>query len=120
MKYPRPIKNRAVILRDPTPEKTSGNVLLPDMFHEGRLPITGTVVAVGPGKIKNGKRVPPEIKPGDRVILKKYLMPAMLPGEVSDKGLSGADVKFDNSAENWFTLVQDIDTEILGILDEKE
>jgi chaperonin GroES len=117
--YPRPIKNRAVVQRDPTPEKSSGNVLLPGIFHEGRLPVTGTVIAVGPGKIKRGKRIPPEVKPGDRVILKKYLMPAMSPFEAADKGLSGADVKHDVTGEQWFTLVQDIDEEILGIL-EKE
>ena len=111
--YPRPIRNRAVIRRDPVAER-NGNILLPDMFHEGRLPIIGTVIAVGSGKIKRGKRIPPEVKPGDRVILKKYLMP----GE-DDKGLSGADVKNDKTRKHWFTLVQDIDEEILGIL-EKE
>lgn len=112
--YPRPIKNRAVIKRDPTPEKSSGNVLLPGIFHEGRLPVIGTVVAVGPGKIKRGKRIPPEVKPGDRVILRKYVMP----GEDDDRGLSGADVKDDKTRKHWFTLVQDIDEEILGILEE--
>lgn len=118
--YPRPIKNRAIVKRDPTPKTTSsGNVLIHHSFFDGRLPITGTVIAVGPGKIKRGRRIPPEVKPGDRVILKKYLMPAMLPGDVADKGLSGADVRFDTTGELWFTLVQDIDEEILGIL-EKE
>lgn len=119
--YPRPIMNRAVVKRDPTPEKTeSGNLIIHHSFFEGRLPITGTVIAVGPGKWKRGKRIPPEVKPGDRVILKKYLMPAMLPGEASDKGLSGADVRYDTTGEHWFTLVQDIDEEILGIIEKEE
>jgi chaperonin GroES len=111
--WPRPIGNRAIVRRDEIPQKI-GNVLIPDQFHEGRKPVTATVLAVGPGKWKNGKRVPPDINVGDRVILKKYLMPGM---EMEGKGLSGADVKNDKTQKEWFTLIQDIDAEILGILE---
>jgi len=111
--WPRPIGNRAVVRRDDTPERV-GNVLLPEVYHEGRKPTTATVLAVGSGKWKNGKRIPPDIKVGDRVILKKYIMPGM---EMEGKGLSGADVKHDTTRKEWFTLIQNIDEEILGILE---
>ena len=111
--WPRPIGNRAIVRRDSISDKV-GNILLPDMFHEGRKPIFATVLAVGPGKWKNGKRVTPDIKVGDRVILKKYIMPGM---EMEGKGLSGADVKHDTTHKEWFTLIQNIDEEILGIVE---
>ena len=112
--WPRPLGNRAVVRRDEVSAKTHGGIMLPEMYHEGRKPITATVLAVGPGKWKNGKYMTPDIKPGDRVILKQYIMPGM---EMEGKGLSGADVTHDVSHKEWFTLIQNIDEEILGILE---
>ena len=115
--YPKPIGNRAVVVRDESSEKI-GNILLPDMYHEGRKPIFATVIAVGPGKWKRGRRIKPDIKPGDQIVMRKYVMPGMDKNDPdANKGLSGADVKNDKTRLEWFTLIQDIDSEVLGILE---
>ena len=46
----------------------------PAPLHPGqeRVGQQGEVVAVGPGKTEDGKRVAPEVKAGDRVLYGKY------------------------------------------------
>jgi chaperonin GroES len=52
-------------------EKTKGGIIIPDTAKEK--PIEGKVIAVGDGKIKeDGKKIPLEIKKGDRVLFTKY------------------------------------------------
>ena len=52
-------------------EKTKGGIYLPDTAKEK--PQEGEVVAVGPGKMTDeGKRIPMEVKVGDKVIYSKY------------------------------------------------
>jgi chaperonin GroES len=51
-------------------EVTKSGIVLPDTAKEK--PQEGEVVAVGPGKYENGKRVPMDVKVGDRVIYSKY------------------------------------------------
>src|SRR6266513_4220228 len=43
---------------------------LPDTAKEK--PIQGEVIAVGPGRLEKGQRVPMELKVGDRVVYGKY------------------------------------------------
>jgi chaperonin GroES len=66
-----PLNDRLVV-KAVTPEsKTAGGIYLPDSAQEK--PQEAEVVAVGPGKVlENGKVVPLELKPGDRVIYAKY------------------------------------------------
>jgi chaperonin GroES len=53
-------------------EKTKTGILLPATAEKER-PEQGKVIAVGPGKKdKTGKRIPPEIKIGDKVLFTKY------------------------------------------------
>ena len=53
-------------------EKTKSGILLPDSA-EKESPEQGKVIAVGPGKkTSEGKIIPMEIKPGDRVLFTKY------------------------------------------------
>ncbi len=68
----RPLKDRIVVKPLEEDEKTPGGLYLPDTAKEK--PIKGEVVAVGPGKFieSKGDRVPPPLKPGDRVIYGKY------------------------------------------------
>jgi chaperonin GroES len=52
-------------------EKVKGGIIIPDTAKEK--PLEGKVVAVGSGRLDdNGKRVPLEVKVGDRVLVGKY------------------------------------------------
>ena len=54
-------------------EVTVGGVILPDSAKER--PLTGTVVALGPGKVdEDGERKAPRVKEGDRVIYFKWVV----------------------------------------------
>ena len=51
--------------------KTAGGIIIPDTAQEK--PMQGEVIAVGPGaRDDNGKIVPLDVKPGDRVIFGKW------------------------------------------------
>jgi chaperonin GroES len=67
----RPLNDRILVRRDPPTEKTNGGIIIPDNAKE---PLTiGTVLAVGPGKVmKDGRRVEPSLKVGDRIVFGKY------------------------------------------------
>ena len=47
-----------------------GGLYIPDTAKEK--PIQGDVIAVGPGRLEKGQRVPMELKVGDRVVYGKY------------------------------------------------
>jgi chaperonin GroES len=67
----RPLKDRIIVKRLEEEEKTKGGIIIPDSAKEK--PIEGKVIAVGDGKInKDGKKVPLEIKKGDKVLFAKY------------------------------------------------
>jgi chaperonin GroES len=67
----RPLNDRVLVLRIDEEEKTSGGIIIPDTAREK--PQEGKIVAVGPGKLdENGKRIPLEVKTGDRVLFGKY------------------------------------------------
>jgi chaperonin GroES len=52
-------------------EKTKGGIIIPDTAKEK--PQEGEVIAVGPGKVTDdGKKIPMEVKVGDRVLFGKY------------------------------------------------
>jgi len=52
-------------------EVTKGGIILPDTAKEK--PQRGEIVAVGPGRLDDeGKRVPMEVKKGDKVLYEKY------------------------------------------------
>ncbi len=60
-----------VVLEPLKEEKKKGGIILPDTVEKERSEI-GKVVAVGVGKMENGKRVPLEVKKGDVVFYRKY------------------------------------------------
>ena len=71
MKF-RPLGDRVVVKPVEREEKTKGGIYLPDTASKER-PMEGTVLAVGDGRLDdNGKRVPPEVKPGDFVLFGKW------------------------------------------------
>jgi len=68
----QPLSNRVVIKPiKATEQKSPGGIFIPDTAKEK--PQEGEVVAVGPGKLDDtGKRIPMEVKVGDRVLFSKY------------------------------------------------
>jgi chaperonin GroES len=67
----KPLRDKVVVQRLEEEEKKVGGIIIPDTAKEK--PIQGKVVAVGPGALdKDGKRIPLEVKKGDRVLFGKY------------------------------------------------
>ncbi len=92
----RPLQDRILIKRVAEKETVKGGIIIPDTAKEK--PQEGEVVAVGNGKkTDDGKVIPLDVKPGDRVLFGKY---------------SGNDIKIDE--EEYLILRED---EILGVLE---
>ena len=67
----RPLADRVVVEPLEEEQKTPTGVYLPDTAQER--PSRGLVLAVGPGRLgEDGKRVPLEVKEGDKVLFAKY------------------------------------------------
>jgi len=67
----RPLNDRILVKRVAEEEKTKGGIIIPDTAKEK--PAEGKVVAVGNGRLgDDGKRIPLEIKKGDRILFGKY------------------------------------------------
>jgi chaperonin GroES len=67
----RPLHDRVIVDRLDEGEQQIGGIIIPDSAKEK--PQQGTVVAVGHGRVaKDGKLVPLDLKPGDRVLFGKY------------------------------------------------
>ncbi len=67
----RPLEDRLIIEPLNEGEKTKSGIYLPDTAKEK--PEQGKVIAVGPGRFdKDGKRIPMEVKKGDKVLFTKY------------------------------------------------
>ena len=92
----RPMNDRILVVRVAEEKKTAGGIIIPDTAKEK--PQEGKVVAAGPGKMgDDGKRIPMELKKGDRVLFSKY---------------AGSEIKVDG-VEHIFMREDDI----LGILE---
>lgn len=66
----KPLSNRAVIKFSEAEEKTQSGIFLTASAQEK--PQVAEIVAIGPGKIEDGKLVPMTVKVGDKVIASKY------------------------------------------------
>ena len=67
----KPLGDRILVLGVEREKKTKGGILIPDTAKEK--PQEGKVIAVGPGKVnEKGKRIPLDVKKGDRVLFGKY------------------------------------------------
>ena len=92
----RPIEDRVLVKRIEEKEQKRGDIIIPDTAKEK--PMEGKVMAVGSGKRdKEGKRVPLEVKVGDRILFGKY---------------AGTEIKVDNHEH--VILRED---EILGVIE---
>jgi chaperonin GroES len=91
-----PIKDNIVVRRIEESEKKVGSIIIPDTAKEK--PLQAEVIAVGSGRVlKDGKKIPLEVKVGDKVLIGKY---------------SGSEVKLDDT--EYLILRED---EVLGILE---
>ena len=92
----RPMNDRILVVRVEEEKKTAGGIIIPDTAKEK--PQEGKVMAAGPGKMgEDGKRIPMELKKGDRVLFAKY---------------AGSEIKIDG-VEHIFMREDDI----LGVLE---
>ena len=67
----RPLHDRVVVTRIESDSKTAGGIIIPDTAKEK--PHEGEVIAVGPGgRDENGKLIPIDVKPGNRVLFGKW------------------------------------------------
>ena len=66
----RPLHDRVIVKRLEEERKTASGIVIPDTAAEK--PDQGEVLAVGPGRIEKGERIPMEVKPGDQVLYGKY------------------------------------------------
>ena len=67
----RPLADRILVKRlDDEEEQKVGGIIIPDTAKEK--PQEAEVVAVGPGRLEDGKRVALEVKKGDKVLIGKY------------------------------------------------
>lgn len=67
----KPLDDRIVVRPSAQETKTESGIYLPETSKER--PMTGKVVAVGPGRrLDNGERAKPTVKKGDTVVYGKY------------------------------------------------
>ena len=65
-----PLADRVVVKALEETEQMRGGLYIPDTAKEK--PQQGEILAVGPGRFEEGKRVPMEVKVGDKVLYGKY------------------------------------------------
>src|SRR5918994_1864504 len=65
-----PLADRVVVRALEETEQMRGGLFIPDTAKEK--PMQGEVIAVGPGRFEKDKRVPMELKVGDRILYGKY------------------------------------------------
>lgn len=66
----KPLFDKVVLTQKKQEEKTASGIILPGGDKE--MPMQGTIVAVGPGGMVEGKEIKMEVKPGQNVIYSKY------------------------------------------------
>ena len=91
----KPLHDRLLVRRIEDKPQKQGGIVIPDSARDK--PMEGKVIAVGSGRVLDGgKKVPLEVKVGDRVLLGKYV---------------GTEVKID---DNEHVIVRE--DEVLGII----
>jgi chaperonin GroES len=89
------LQDRVIVKRIEEEDKSKGGIIIPDTAKEK--PQEGKVVAVGKGKLNDGRITPLDVKVNDRVLFGKY---------------SGTEVNFDG--EEHLIMRED---DILGIIE---
>ena len=65
-----PLADRVVVKALEESEQMRGNLYIPDTAKEK--PQQGEVIAAGPGRFEKDKRVPMDVKVGDKILYGKY------------------------------------------------
>jgi chaperonin GroES len=93
----RPLGDRVLVKPlEAEAQKTSGGIIIPDTAKEK--PQEAKVIALGTGKLdEDGKRIPFEVKAGDKVLISKY---------------GGTEIKIDGET---YQIMREED--ILGVID---
>jgi chaperonin GroES len=92
----RPLHDRILVERVEEKETVRGGIIIPDSAKEK--PQEGKVIAAGNGKVgEDGKRIPLDVKAGDKILFGKY---------------SGSEVKID---EKEYLILREED--VLAILE---
>src|ERR1700682_5883967 len=65
-----PLHDRVLVRRLEEKETAKGGIIIPDTAKEK--PHEGAVMAIVSGKIEKGRRVPLDVKVGDRILFGKY------------------------------------------------
>ncbi|HPA15216.1 MAG TPA: co-chaperone GroES [Desulfobacterales bacterium] len=92
----RPLQDRILVQRLEEEKTTKGGIIIPDTAKEK--PAEGKIVSVGNGKIgDDGKRIPLELKVGNRILFGKY---------------SGTEVKIEG--EEYLIMRED---DVLGVIE---
>jgi chaperonin GroES len=91
----KPLSDRILIRRMEEGEVKRGGIIIPDTAKEK--PQQAEVIAVGPGRFEDGKRIPPDVKKGDKVLIGRY---------------GGTEIKLEGDD---FLIISE--TEILAIID---
>lgn len=66
----KPLRDRILVSRIVDKQETRGGIVIPDTAKEK--PMQGKVIAVGTGRLEKGKKIPLEVKAGDRVLFEKF------------------------------------------------
>jgi len=68
----KPLHDRVIVKRVEEEEKTKGGIIIPDTAKEK--PQEGIITAVGSGRVEGEgeKKIPLDVKKGDRVLFSKY------------------------------------------------
>jgi chaperonin GroES len=66
----QPLGDHVIVQTLESEEKTASGIVIPDSAQEK--PTQGKVIAVGGGRMEDGKKIPLEVKVGDKVIYSKY------------------------------------------------
>ena len=94
----QPLGDRVLVKPAEKEEVRKGGIIIPDTAKEK--PQEGEIVAVGPGKTtEDGKRLPMDVKAGDRILYGKY---------------SGTEIKIEE--KEYLIMHQD---DILGVIEAK-
>jgi chaperonin GroES len=94
----RPLYDRIVVKRIDEKETLRSGIIIPDSAQEK--PHEAEVVAIGHGKLIEGKLFPLDVKVGDRILFAKY---------------SGDEIKF--AGQEYLIMRED---DVLGVLEGKE
>jgi chaperonin GroES len=87
----RPLADRVLVRPLEENEVKKGSIIIPDTAKEK--PMQGEVIEVGPGKITDeGKKIPLDVKKGDRVLYGKYSGTEVTLGDTEHLILREADV----------------------------